>query len=125
VTTGVRLFLSSATFGVAIAVVYRLWSHDPTGTILLGLMATGLVLVAGYIFFAERDAHLAGDDPDATPDQVAGEDVGVFTLRSRWPVMLAAALTMLAGGIVIAPALAWLAVLLSLAILWELVRESS
>jgi hypothetical protein len=75
--------------------------------------------------FAERGAQLAGDDPNATAQSAAGEDVGVYTLRSRWPVMLAAALAMLASGLVIAPALAWLGLFVSLAVLWELVRESS
>jgi hypothetical protein len=124
-TVGLRLFLSSATFGVSIAVVYWLWSHDPTGTLLLGLMAVGLVFVAGYIIFAERGSRLVGDDPHATMQTGAGEDVGTYTLRSRWPVMLAASLAMLVAGLVIAPAIAWLGLLVSLAVLWELVRESS
>lgn len=121
---GVRLFLSSAAFGIAIAVAYWLSAHELTGTVLLAIMAFALVFAAGYMLFAERDARLAGDRPNATNAEAAGEQVGTFVLRSMWPFALAVAIALLLIGLVFNVPLAVGAFACALLAIRGLIRES-
>ncbi|MFY9738410.1 MAG: cytochrome c oxidase subunit 4 [Candidatus Cybelea sp.] len=105
-TTGRRLFVSSALFGVTIAVAYWFSSRDPAGTILLGLMATALFFAAGYMFVAEREAALVGDRASATNADVAGERVGLFTVASPWPILVAFGVFGMLLGLALYPPLA-------------------
>lgn len=95
------LFVSSAIFGVAISATYWSVSRDPTGTILLGIMATGLTFGACYMWLAERHAGLSGDRPDARPGDDRGVRIGIFTVRSPWTVVAAAGGALLLWGLAI------------------------
>ncbi len=114
-TIGLRLFISSAAFGVVIAVAYWFTSHESIGTFMLGIMAFGLSFVAGYMIVAEREADLIGDKGDATVESGAGELVGTYTVRSPLPLGAALAVTFAALGIVVSPAIAVLGILAALA----------
>ncbi len=85
-SVGVRLFVSSATFGGSIALVYWLVAREPAGMWLLSIMGAALGFVAGYATVAERHADLAGDDPHARYSAV---EIGRFTQRSIWPPLAA------------------------------------
>jgi hypothetical protein len=111
VTIGLRLFLSSAAFGIAIAVAYWLTSRESIGTFMLGIMAFGLSFVAGYMIVAEREADLIGDRKDASIESGAGELVGTYTIRSPLPLGAALAITSVGLGIVVSPVIAILAIL--------------
>ena len=117
--TGRRLFVSSCVFGVCIALAYYWSSRDWTGTILLGLMATALLFAAGYMLLAQRHADLIGDRADAAPGDEAGVRIGVFTLRSAWPVVAAAGAFALLFGLVVSGAVAVAGFLI---IAWALAR---
>lgn len=121
---GRRLFVSSALFGVAIAVVYWLCSHNPDGTLLLGLMAAALTFAAGYMYVAEREARLIGDRADATNADAGGERLGVFTVASRWPIVVAFGAFALLAGLAIFPALAVAGLIVLLFGIYQLGRES-
>ena len=121
---GVRLFLSSATFGVAIAIAYWFSAHEITGTLLLGIMGLALSFAACYILVAEREARLVGDRPSATHAESAGERVGVFTVRSKWPFGLAIAVALLLIGAVFNAPLAIAAFVVVLTLIGMLIRES-
>jgi hypothetical protein len=108
VNTGLRLFISSAVFAVAIAAAYWLVAHEITGTFLLGFMAFALCFVAGYMIVAEREADLWGDKPDATMSEAAGELVGTYSIRSPLPFWTALAITFIGLGLAISPTLAGL-----------------
>jgi hypothetical protein len=60
------------------------------------------------MFFAERNAGLFADQPDATPAQARGERVGTFVLHSPAPFWIGLALMGLLLGLVVAPAAAGL-----------------
>ena len=122
--TGLRLFLSSAGFGIAIASVYWLSSGDPTGTLLLGLMAAALLFAAGYVIFAEREARLSGDRASASNKDVAGESVGVFTTASTWPIVCAAGLCLMLLGLVTWSGFAWAGGCMFLSSFWQMIRET-
>ena len=104
--TGLRLFISSAVFAVAIAVAYWLVGHEITGTFLLGFMAFALCFVAGYMIVAEREADLWSDRPDAKPGDAAGELIGTYSIRSPLPFWTALAITFIGLGLAISPTLA-------------------
>jgi hypothetical protein len=110
VTTARGLFVSSALFAATIAVIYWLHAHEPAGTMLLGFMAAALCVVALYMTFAERDADLYADKPDATMREAAGEHVGTYITHSPIPFWIGIALTAILLGFVVAPAAAGLGV---------------
>ncbi len=126
---GVRLFLSSMTFGIVISTVYGFTTHDVVGSIFLGIMALALVIVAIFIIVAQREANLAGDHPDMSPADVAGEELGVFTMESYWPILAAAGTTLFILGVVFVPGVSFGLMLLGAALIaWTLrflVREST
>ena len=113
---GLRLFLSSATFGIAIALAYWLVSREITGTFLLGFMACALSFVAGYMIFAEKDADLRSDRKDANPGDGAGTVIGVYTTRSPLPFWIAIAVVAAGLGLVISPSFAVVALIAILAL---------
>ncbi len=127
--TGVQLLASSVTFAIVIATVYGITTHDIVGIIFLGGMALALIIVATYILVAEREAHLAGDDENALPADVAGEEMGVFTLESYWPILAAAGTAVFLLGLVFIPGLSLAFVIAGAALIaWTLrflVREST
>jgi hypothetical protein len=126
---GVRLFLSSMAFGVVIATLYGLTTHDIIGVFFLGAMALALVVVAIFIVVAEREANLAGDHENMSPADVAGEEMGVFTIESYWPILAAAGAALFLLGVVFLPGVSFGLVFIGAALIaWTarfLVREST
>ncbi|HYK54722.1 MAG TPA: cytochrome c oxidase subunit 4 [Candidatus Eremiobacteraceae bacterium] len=99
--SGIVLFISSAIFGILIAGIYWLSSRDPTGTVLLGIMAAALIFGACYMLLAERHADLSGDRPDAVPGDERGVRIGIFTTRSPWTIVCAAGGALIVWGLAI------------------------
>jgi hypothetical protein len=126
VKTFVGLFLSSTAFGVAIAVAYWFVAHqETTGTVLLGVMAAALLFTAAYAALAERNADLEGDQPNVSDAGVAGEDLGVFTTHSAWPVLLAIASAIALLGTIWSTPVAVAGLAGVLLCLWRLGAESA
>jgi hypothetical protein len=121
----VGLFLSSAVFGLAIAVVYWFASHEYAGTLLLGFMFFGLAFAAGYAIFAERHAEIQGDDPERQHKEAGGEDVGIVTKDSAWPTALAFSILMFFIGLVWSDFLLFAGLAAMLLCLWRLGAESA
>jgi hypothetical protein len=115
-TIGLRLFLSSMTFGIVIAVAYWVVAHEITGTFLLGFMAFALAVIAGYMIVAEREADLWGDRRDATPPDAAGGIVGTYSIRSPLPIWGGFAVTCVLLGLIVSPTLAALGLLAAVAV---------
>lgn len=113
------LFVSSAAFSATLSLVYWLLSHDPAGTTLLTFMTAALLVVAGYLIFAERDADLYADRPDATMRDAAGENVGTYITHSPIPFWVGIAVTAIVLGLAVSPAAAGLG-LVALAVLGAL-----
>ncbi len=122
----VRLFAIAALFGLAIALTYWFVAHkEAAGTALLGFMATALALTAGYAVVAERDANLEGDKPDETPSEAAGVDIGVFTTKSSWPILVALCVLAMLAGALWAPLLGIAALVCLILCFWRLGAESA
>lgn len=125
----VRLFLSSMIFAIVIAAIYGVTTHDVIGVLFLSMMALALIVIAAYILVAEREANLASDEPKATAADLAGEDLGTFSLESYWPILAALGATLLLFGIVFSPGMSvGIAVVGAVLVAWTarfLVREST
>lgn len=98
------LFVSSALFSTAIGLAYWLITREAAGTTLLAFMTAALAVIAGYMFFAERDARLFGDKPDATMSDAAGENVGTYVTHSPIPFWIGLSVAATAVGLVLTPA---------------------
>ncbi|MBC5810417.1 MAG: cytochrome c oxidase subunit 4 [Candidatus Eremiobacteraeota bacterium] len=122
--TGRRLFVSSAVFGIVIAIVHWFSSRDYDGTILLGVMATALAFAASYMFVAEREAQLVGDRKDASNADVKGERLGVFTVATPWSLLAAFGACLLLIGLAVFPVLGVAGGAVLGFGLFQLVRES-
>lgn len=103
---GGLFMLVGALFAVTDA-AYWYFSHDPTGTVALGLLA-GMSLLIGYymITTGRRTGRRVEDDPDAEISEGAGY-YGFFSPYSWWPLWTAAAAAMTGVGVAIAW---WLAI---------------
>jgi hypothetical protein len=106
-----RLFVSSAAFTAVLAVSYWLVSHDPAGTTLLAFMTAALLVIAGYMFFAERDADLLADKEHATMAQARGEHAGTFVVHSPAPFWIGLSIFGIVLGLIVSPAAAGLGII--------------
>jgi Cytochrome c oxidase subunit IV len=126
VKTFVGLFFSSTTFGVAILIAYWFIAHEETtGSVLLAVMTVALAFCATYAVIAERNADIDGDGTNLTPQDVAGEDLGVFTTESAYPILLAISCLFMLLGLIYSPLLAALSIVAILLCLWRLGAESA
>ncbi len=124
--TFVVLFVSSALFGAAIAVAYFFAAHEETtGTALLGIMTAALAFTAGYAAVAERNARLEGDREDASPADDAGDDLGIFTTSSAYPIVIALLALGTLMGVIYSQLLAGLCLMALVVVLWRLGAESA
>ncbi len=124
--TFVGLFGVVSTFGIAIAVVYWFVAHEEAaGTALLAIMGAALAFATAYAILAEREAKLEGDDPNETPERAAGDDVGVITTESPWPILIAVCTLALFTGILWSPLPAAFGLAGMILCFWRLGAESA
>ena len=76
-------------FALVAGTVYWFLTFEPAGSVLLWSFAVMPLIVAAYAIGhgALRDER-AEDDPEATPQQVAGERIGSFPAVTVWPIFL-------------------------------------
>ena len=124
--TFVGLFFSSTAFGIAILIAYWIVSkEETTGSVLLAIMTAALAFAALYAIVAERHAHVDGDGQELMPDDVKGEDLGVYTLHTPYPLLLALSCLFMLLGLLYAPVLASAAFVAVILCLWRLGAESA
>lgn len=123
--TGVALFVSSTIFGAAIATAYWYSSHHWGGTLLLGFMAAALGFAAGWAVLAEREAQLDGDNPRMTQEQARGEDLGIFTSASAWPILAACSVLVMLLGLLFSPFMVVAGLLALVLVVWRMGAESA
>ena len=116
----------SAGFGLVIAIVYWWVAHEETvGTVMLGIMTAALILAAIYAVIGERNARLDGDAPDLTNSDAAGEDLGVFTTTSPYPILVAAGAGLALCGLLWWPLLGAAGFAIVILCLWRMGAESA
>ena len=121
---GLRLFLSSMSFAIVIALAYWFIAHEIAGTFLLGFMAFALAVIAGYMIVAEREADLWGDRGDANQREASGQIIGTYSIRSPLPVWAGLALNCVLLGLVISPTIAALGILAVLVVVAFFIVQS-
>jgi Cytochrome c oxidase subunit IV len=87
IATWVMLVLFA--YGATSGTVYWFITYEPAGTFLLWSFSLMPLIVAGYLSIqgAVR-ARTPQDDPDASPDRAAGQELGTFPAASTWPMVL-------------------------------------
>lgn len=126
VKTFVGLFFSSTAFGAVILIAYWFIAHqETTGSFLLGIMTAALAFAAMYAVIAERNANVDGDGEALTPQDTAGEDLGIFTKQSAYPILVALSVLLLLLGLLYSPLLAFISIVALLLCLWRLGAESA
>lgn len=124
--TFVAIFGISAAFGAGIAIAYFFFAHEEgAGTALLGIMGAALTFAALYAVFAERDADLEGDYPLKTNEEVAGEDLGIFTIETPYPFLIAVCVLTILTGMLWSPLLGIAGLVGIVLCFWRLGAESS
>jgi hypothetical protein len=89
VKTAAWMMLALFAYGAISGTVYWFMTYEPAGTLLLWSFSLMPVIVAGYLFIqGAMRARTLEDDPDATPDRAAGQELGTFPAASTWPVVL-------------------------------------
>lgn len=122
----VGIFLVSAAFGAAIAIAYFFVAHEEgAGTALLGFMGGALTFAALYAVVAERDADLPGDDPYESSEKVTREDLGIFTVETPYPILIAVCTLAILTGMLWSPLLGIAGLIGMLLCFWRLGAESS
>lgn len=119
-----RVFVSSMLFGTIVGLLYWFTTKDVTGTFLLGLFATGFLIVAAYLYLLRNEASVDGDEA-VPPAELAGEQIAIISSESPWPFLLALCTWAFAVGVALLPVLGGIGALGLVVVAYQLVRESS
>jgi hypothetical protein len=127
VTTITKVFLSVALFLTVVTTVYWIRSSEYAGTVLLGGCVVMSVIIAGFAISRGSLRHPSDapeDRPDATPADVAGQDIGSFPFSSAWPVVFAAGMVFVGVGLLYTLVLLPVGVIIGTIAVIGLMRES-
>jgi Cytochrome c oxidase subunit IV len=126
-TTLTKVFLSVALFLTVITILYWIRTSEYAGTLLLGGCVVMSVVIAGFAIRRGSLRHSSDapeDRPDATPADVAGQEIGSFPLSSAWPVVFAAGMVFVGVGLLYTLVLLPVGVILGTIAVIGLMRES-
>jgi len=104
-----RYFWGLAVFFVGLGIVYWLITKETTGTVLLVVAGLMPLIVAGWAAHAgSTRTSLPDDDPEATPADAAGQELGEFPESTGWPVFIVLGILLtgaaLVYGLILLPA---------------------
>lgn len=97
----VRAFVGLAAFGLGLGTIYYALTQEWVGSTLLWVMGLMPLVVVGYA--ARRGAlrsSTPADDPEASPADAAGEDLGEFPATSAWPLFMVLGVAAIGAAIV-------------------------
>ena len=124
--TFILFFAAAAVFGAVTGLAYWYVAHEEaTGTVLLGCMGGALAFTAAYAILAEKHADLPGDDASESREDAAGEDLGIFTTYSAWPILVAVSSLATLVGMLWSPLIGFSGLIALLLCLWRLGAESA
>ncbi len=88
-------------FGLVLGTIYWLITKEWTGSILLWTFSLTPLIIAVY---ATRHGALSTpspqDDPDASPTDDPGEDLGTFPAASVWPIFLVSGVVLTGASLI-------------------------
>jgi hypothetical protein len=83
------MMLALFAFGAISGTIYWFVTYEPAGTLLLWSFSLMPLIVAGYlVLHGGVRAGTPEDDPDASPERAAGQELGTFPVASAWPLVL-------------------------------------
>jgi hypothetical protein len=89
VRTAVWMMLALFAFGAISGTIYWFVTYEPAGTLLLWSFSLMPLIVAGFlVLHGGIRARTLEDDPDASPERAAGQELGTFPVASAWPLVL-------------------------------------
>jgi hypothetical protein len=89
VRTAVWMMLALFAFGAISGTIYWFVTYEPAGTLLLWSFSLMPLIVAGFlVLHGGIRARTLEDDPDASPERAAGQELGTFPAASAWPLVL-------------------------------------
>jgi hypothetical protein len=87
--TATKFLVGLSVFGMVLGTVYWLVTYEWTGAVLLWFFsATPLIIALFALRHGSMRIERPEDDPAATPDAAAGEDLGTFPMATVWPLFL-------------------------------------
>lgn len=87
--TAVWMMLALFAFGAISGTIYWFVTYEPAGTLLLWSFSLMPLIVAGFlVLHGGIRARTLEDDPDASPERAAGQELGTFPAASAWPLVL-------------------------------------
>lgn len=87
--TAVWMMLALFAFGAISGTIYWFVTYEPAGTLLLWSFSLMPLIVAGFlVLHGGIRARTLEDDPDASPERAAGQELGTFPVASAWPLVL-------------------------------------
>lgn len=96
-----RLFWVLAAFFVGLGAVYWAITYEWTGTVLLVAAGAMPLIVAGWATHAgSTRTSLPDDDPEGTPADAAGQELGEFPEATGWPVFIVLGIVLTGAAIV-------------------------
>jgi Cytochrome c oxidase subunit IV len=102
------LFAAGTFFFGSLAIIYWIFSKDPTGTTALTVTSALAFLIGYYLLFTARRIDPRPEDDDEAEISDGAGELGFFSPHSWWPLFTAASVAMTALGVVLAW---WLAIL--------------
>lgn len=99
-----RIFLGISLFAAVVSTVY--WfvgASEAEGRVLLIVWAGMTATIAGYAIYhgVLRDRQEEpGDDPSATPQDLAGREVGAFPFSSAWPIIFVLGVVVIGASVI-------------------------
>ena len=95
-----RFLIGAGAFGALVAVVYWFLAYEEAGFALLLFMGTASAFVGGYLLWKAGGTKRPEDDPEADHRSAAGQQVGRFSSRSVWPLVMGLGLVIGVQGFV-------------------------
>ncbi|MGZ5128821.1 MAG: aa3-type cytochrome oxidase subunit IV [Actinomycetota bacterium] len=96
-----RYFWVLAIFFVGLGAVYWAITYEWTGTVLLVVAGVMPLIVAGWAAHAGGTrTSLPDDDPEGTPGDAAGQELGEFPEATGWPVFIVLGIVLTGAAIV-------------------------
>jgi hypothetical protein len=89
-----------AAFGLLVGSAYWFLSYEQAGTALLLFMGFAGIVITTYLLVKRQEVHLVEDDPSATFEDAADEEIGHFSGGSVWPIVMSIGVAVIVLGFI-------------------------
>ncbi len=122
--TNIKVFFAWAIFSFMVVTSYWFAAHEPAGAFFLLFMTISPLFIATYFLLKGRNLERAEDQPEASHSAEAGVAVGRFPEGSLWPAVMGLGCAVGVEGFIWGRWLLVLGILLFIAAMIGMTRES-